>query len=70
MAVSLIIMRTAQYEVCKLQSKRLLWNILYCRKSVTFWNEDTFTLTSFVQEVHIILKWNNLQSLDKALFYL
>ena len=27
---------------------------LYRRKSVTFWNEDTFSLTSSVQEVHTI----------------
>ena len=30
-------------------------NILYRRKSVTFRNEGTFSLTSSVQEVHVIL---------------
>ena len=35
-------------------------------KSVTFLNEGTFTRTS-VQDLPVILKWHNLQSLDKAL---
>ena len=41
-------------------------------KSVTFWNEGTFSLTSSVQEVHAISKWNNLQSFGKVLhqFYI
>ena len=39
---------------------------LYCRKSLTFWNEGTFSLTSSVREVHVILKWNSLQSLGKV----
>ena len=39
-------------------------------KSVTFWNEGIFSLTSSVQEVHVIFKWNNLQSLGKVLFHL
>ena len=43
---------------------------LYRRKSVTFWNEGTFSLASPVQEVHVSFKWNNLQSLGKVLFYL
>ena len=34
-----------------------------------FWNEGTFSLTSSVQEVHFIFKWNNLQSLGKVLLY-
>ena len=33
-----------------------LLNILYSRKSVTFLNEGTFTLTSSVQEVYVIFK--------------
>ena len=33
-----------------------LWKMLYHRKSVTFGNEVIFTLTSSVQEVHVILK--------------
>ena len=40
---------------------------LYRRKSVIFWNEGTFPLTLSVQEVHVIFKWNNLQSLGKVL---
>ena len=34
---------------------------LYRRKSVTFWNEGTFSLVLSVQEVQVIFKWNNLQ---------
>ena len=34
---------------------------------MTFWNEGTFTLTSSVQDLPIILKWHNFQSLEKAL---
>ena len=34
---------------------------------MTFWNEGTFTRTSSVQGLPVILKWHNLQSLDKAL---
>ena len=34
---------------------------------MTFWNEDTFTWTLSVQGLPVILKWNHLQSLDKAL---
>ena len=37
---------------------------------MTFWNEGTFSLTSSMQEVHIIFKLNNLQSLDKVLLHL
>ena len=36
-------------------------------KYVTFWNEGTFTLASSLQEIPIIFKWNDLQSLGKAL---
>ena len=35
---------------------------------MTFWNDGTFTRTSSVQGLPVILKWNNLQSLDKALY--
>ena len=34
---------------------------------MTFWNEGTFTLTSSVQDLPVILKWHNFQSLEKAL---
>ena len=34
---------------------------------MTFLNEGTFTRTSSVQGLLVILKWHNLQSLDKAL---
>ena len=44
-----------------------LWNISYCSKNDTFWNEGTFTLASSVQAVPVIFKWNDLQSLGKAL---
>ena len=47
--------------------KRIWWIIYITLKSVTFWNDDTFTLTSSVQGLPVILKWHNLQSLDKAL---
>ena len=36
---------------------------------MTFWNEGTFSLASSVQEVHVIFKWNNLQSLGKVLLH-
>ena len=39
-------------------------------KSVTFWNEGTFTLTSAVQDLPVILKWHNFQRLEKALNFL
>ena len=35
-----------------------------------FWNEGTFSLASSVQDVHVIFKWNNLQSLGKVLPHL
>ena len=35
-------------------------------KSVTFLNEGTFTLTSSVQDLPVILKWHNFQRLKKA----
>ena len=34
---------------------------------MTFLNEGTFTLTSSVQDLPVILKWHNFQSLEKAL---
>ena len=34
---------------------------------MTFWNEGTFTLTNSVQDLPIILKLHNFQSLEKAL---
>ena len=34
---------------------------------MTFWNDGTFTQTSSVQDLPVILKWHNLQSLDNAL---
>ena len=34
---------------------------------MTFWIEGTFTQASYVQNLPVILKWHNLQSLDKAL---
>ena len=34
---------------------------------MTFWNEGTFIRTSAVQDLPVILKLHNLQSLDKAL---
>ena len=43
-------------------------NSLYHTKSVTFRNDGTFTRTSSVQSPPVILKWQNLQSLDKALY--
>ena len=36
-------------------------------KNVTFWNEGTFTWTSSVQDLPVILKWHNFYSLKKAL---
>ena len=41
-----------------------LWNISYCKKNVTLWNEGTFTLASAVEDV---FKWNDMQSFGKAL---
>ena len=34
---------------------------------MTFLNDGTFTRTSYVQGLQVILKWNNLKSLDKVL---
>ena len=63
----------SSYITSSSKQKRLLIRVLcyglYCRKSVTFWNEGTFSLTSSVQEVHVIFKWNNLQSLGKVLLH-
>ena len=44
-----------------------LLNFHIVAKNVTFWNEGTFTLASSVQDVPVIFKWNDLQSLDRAL---
>ena len=44
-----------------------LWNISYCSKNVTFWNEGTFTLVPSVQAVPGIFKWKDMQSFGKAL---
>ena len=43
-----------------------LSNILYHTKSVTFWNEGTFSRTLPVQDLPVILKRDNLQSLYKV----
>ena len=40
------------------------------KKGVTFLNEGTFSVTSSVQEVHIIFKGNNLQRLGKVLLHI
>ena len=40
---------------------------LYHTQSATFWNDGTFTRTSSVQGLPVILKWHKLQRLDKAL---
>ena len=40
---------------------------LYHIKKCDFWNDGTFTRTSTVQGLPVILKWHNSQSLDKAL---
>ena len=37
---------------------------------MTFLNEGTFTLTSSVQDIPVILKWHNFQSLEKALIFM
>ena len=42
-------------------------SILYHRKNCDFLKEGTFTLTSSVQDLPVILKLNNFQSLKKAL---
>ena len=34
---------------------------------MSFWNDGTFTRTPSVQGLPVIMKWQNLQSLDKAL---
>ena len=39
-------------------------------KSVNFWNVGIFTWILCVQDEWDILKWNDLKSLDKTLFYL
>ena len=48
----------------------MLFDIIYTvAKYVTFWNKGTFVQTAHVQEVGILLKWNNLKSLGKGLPY-
>ena len=44
-----------------------LLNISYCRKNVIFWNDGTFTIASAVEDAPVIFKWNDMQSLGKAL---
>ena len=44
-----------------------LRNFLYHTKSVTVSNEGTYSRTLSVQDLPVILKGDNLQSLDKAL---
>ena len=41
-------------------------NSLYHTKGVTFWNDGTFTRNRYVQSLPVILKWHDLQILDKA----
>ena len=43
--------------------------IFYITKKCDFLNEGTFTLTLSVQDLPVILKWNNFQSLEKALIF-
>ena len=38
-------------------------------KYVTLWNEGTFVRTAPVQDVGVLLKWNNLKSFGKGLTY-
>ena len=38
--------------------------------SVTIWNEGTLSQTLSVKDLPVILKWDNLQSLDKAFDFL
>ena len=52
------------------QTKTLICVMVYIVEKVTFWNEGTFSLTSSMQEVHVIFQWNNLQSLGKVLLHL
>ena len=42
-------------------------NSLYHTIKYDFWNDGTFTQTSSVQGLPVILIWHNLQSLNKAL---
>ena len=45
--------------------------ILYHAKSVTFLNQGTFSWSVSMQNIPVILKWDNLQSLEKTLdFYI
>ena len=53
------------------QTKALICVMVYIvEKSVTFWNECTFSLASSVQEVQVVFKWKNLQSPGKVLLHL
>ena len=42
-------------------------DISYCKKNVTFGKDGTFTLASSVEDVPVILKWNDMQSFGKVL---
>ena len=56
-------------KVIKIKWITYLRNILYHTKSVILLNEDNFTWTSSVQDLPVISKWHNLQSLNKALYF-
>ena len=43
------------------------WLLNIVGKNVNFWNEGTITLASSVQEVSVIFKLIDLQSLSKAI---
>ena len=50
--------------------KTTIFVIIYTvAKYVTFWNEGTFVRTVPVQDVGVLLKWNNLKSFGKGLTY-
>ena len=50
--------------------KTTIFEIIYTvAKYVTFWNEGTFVRTAPVQDVGILLKWNNFKSFGKGLTY-
>ena len=47
-----------------------IFKIIYTvTKYVTFWNESTFVQTAPVQDVGVLLKWNNLKNFGKRLTY-
>ena len=52
------------------QTKTLICVMVYVLEKVWLWNEGTFSLASSVQEVQVIFKWKNLQSLGKVLLHL